>query len=394
MERINLADLIGQKELQKIIESFESAFNMSAAITDIHGKLLTSPKKISELCGKVIRNTESGELACQRSDAIGGRKAINTGKPSIYICRGYARNIDFAVPVFVKGEPIGFMLGGQVNTKLPDEKECKARAMQYGLDPKKFWRAARKTKIMPLKKIKAAAELLNTIGKLVSTYADNIIIHKEINVNLRKEVKKRTLKIRFQNIKLRNLAMTDRMTNLLTHSEFLKNVAQESKRMGRMNFHKYKRKSKKYFFMILLDVDRFKRINDTFGHLMGDLVIKRMGQIIKSSIRGIDIAGRYGGDEFSILLPETDLERGMVVVKRIKSEVESLKFSGNNLVKGIVSSSGNKTRNGLTVSFGVTESDGSHSPEEVIKTADEALYQAKRKGRNRVEVKLFLNTQS
>ena len=129
--------------------------------------------------------------------------------------------------------------------------------------------------------------------------------------------------------------------------------------------------------LVFLDLDFFKQVNDTHGHLTGDAVLKRVGQTLKRGLRGSDAIGRYGVEEFLFFLPETDLDGGAQVAEKLRSLVEDLTDS----VEG---AEGLR----ITISIGVGELDHSDSAgqsvDAVIAAADEKLLAAKREGRNRV----------
>ena len=123
--------------------------------------------------------------------------------------------------------------------------------------------------------------------------------------------------------------------------------------------------------LVMIDVDKFKRINDTKGHMAGDKALAKLAQNIKSHIRAVDIAGRFGGDEFSILLPSTSMEDIMVQVERLREIIaeQVVTYNGEDIV--------------FTCSFGIAELNKNMSVmEDLITLADEALYQAKNKGGN------------
>ena len=128
--------------------------------------------------------------------------------------------------------------------------------------------------------------------------------------------------------------------------------------------------------VIMFDIDFFKRFNDTYGHACGDYVLITVAKIIKSSIRAEDLAGRYGGEEFTVMLNNTCKEDAITVADRIRSKVEQYDFCYENQhVK-------------VTISIGVAEYDSKKnpvtSPKELVDQADQALYVSKRGGRNRV----------
>ncbi len=119
----------------------------------------------------------------------------------------------------------------------------------------------------------------------------------------------------------------------------------------------------------LCDIDHFKKINDNFGHQCGDIILKKVATTISESIREIDSVGRYGGEEFLVLLPDTDLPGAKAIVERIRKKVECLDFSEPVHV---------------TISGGIAVL-GEETLVELIKKADQKLYEAKNNGRNRIE---------
>ncbi|HMN80291.1 MAG TPA: diguanylate cyclase [Burkholderiaceae bacterium] len=127
--------------------------------------------------------------------------------------------------------------------------------------------------------------------------------------------------------------------------------------------------------LLMLDIDHFKRVNDSYGHLFGDQVIRGVAQAIKSLVKGRDIGARFGGEEFTVLLPNTGLDGAKVVASNIRALVERSKIRRNNSSEAI----GN-----LTVSIGVATWHLGESGESLVDRADRALYEAKRSGRNRV----------
>lgn len=127
---------------------------------------------------------------------------------------------------------------------------------------------------------------------------------------------------------------------------------------------------------IMLDLDFFKKINDTYGHEAGDLVLIKVANVLKVSMRNYDVLARYGGEEFFILLPSTDGNSAVKMAERVRKIIENMQVEiGKNIIN-------------ITSSFGVSSFENfpfPSDPEFLLKWADMALYEAKRKGRNRVE---------
>lgn len=161
---------------------------------------------------------------------------------------------------------------------------------------------------------------------------------------------------------LTNLTIRDDLTGLFNSRQFYSHIAQEVDRSNR------------YFrplSLILMDIDNFKLLNDTYGHLFGDKILSGMGEIIKSAIRMQDTAYRYAGDEFTILLPETELERAIAVAERVRRaiEIETQLLSDPKSLK-------------VTVSIGVVEYLTDEEIKSFVHRADGAMYASKKKGRN------------
>lgn len=160
-------------------------------------------------------------------------------------------------------------------------------------------------------------------------------------------------------------AVTDGLTGLINHAHFKESLGFELGRSKRYGNH---------LTLLLLDIDFFKNINDTYGHLIGDVVIRRVAQALKGRVRDCDQVARYGGEEFAILLPQTDLQGAYIVAERIRQHVRDMRFH-NEDQEPIPS---------VTVSIGVAQLRKSDSPLSLLERADHALYAAKRSGRNAV----------
>jgi two-component system cell cycle response regulator len=125
--------------------------------------------------------------------------------------------------------------------------------------------------------------------------------------------------------------------------------------------------------MVMIDLDHFKRINDTFGHIAGDAVLKEAARRIRRNVRGIDLACRYGGEEFAVVMPETDGTTAAMVAERIRTQIGNLPIDANGTLLPI------------TASFGVSQLDWSADTlDGLVDRADQALYRAKKDGRNQV----------
>ncbi len=163
-------------------------------------------------------------------------------------------------------------------------------------------------------------------------------------------------------IKMKELAMRDKLTSLYNRHMFLEILNQTISRMKRYNINSV---------LIIADIDHFKEINDNYGHNKGDSVLKQFAEILNRNIRESDTSARWGGEEFVILLPNTNIDDGINIAEKIRGIIEQSDF---NIGKTI------------TCSFGVAEIKPEDSDKPVIiEKADKMLYKAKKNGRNRVE---------
>jgi two-component system cell cycle response regulator len=126
--------------------------------------------------------------------------------------------------------------------------------------------------------------------------------------------------------------------------------------------------------VLMLDVDHFKAINDSYGHAAGDEVLREFALRIRRSIRGLDLACRYGGEEFLVVMPETDLSAAALAAERLRRRIASDPFPIQRGERAME----------VTISVGIAALAEGEDPASVLKRADEALYRAKRDGRNRV----------
>lgn len=176
--------------------------------------------------------------------------------------------------------------------------------------------------------------------------------------------------IAIQNARLfsevQRLATTDSLTGVHTRRSFFEQFAQEFRRSQRY---------KSPLMLIMLDIDHFKKVNDNFGHSAGDEVLRLVARLLRENTRACDIVGRYGGEEFVILLPETELKDGRMIAQRLCEQVASMTIES---MRGNVRA---------TVSIGVAElNEETADLESLLEQADAAMYRAKRAGRNRISV--------
>jgi diguanylate cyclase (GGDEF)-like protein len=159
------------------------------------------------------------------------------------------------------------------------------------------------------------------------------------------------------------MAHTDQLTKANNRSMFSDCINREIKRADRNGLH---------LSLIFLDIDYFKAINDNYGHECGDLTLASVASWLRDAVRGSDAVFRYGGEEFVVMLTDTDLEGASVIAERIRADIESHAIAYGMEVLNV------------TASLGVSTLVGNDSVESLTKRADDAMYKAKKQGRNRI----------
>jgi diguanylate cyclase (GGDEF)-like protein len=185
-------------------------------------------------------------------------------------------------------------------------------------------------------------------------------------VKVQLKVKSLQDELKRSNQLLRELAITDPLTRLYNRRHLMETLERELHRT---------RRTATPLSAIIIDIDHFKRVNDSYGHQFGDEVLAGVAALTAKALRTYDLAARYGGEEFFVVLPDTPLADAVVVAERIRHNVETLTFPGR------------LEELGVTVSLGVATfpARGVTSIETLIRAADQALYRAKQGGRNRTE---------
>lgn len=199
----------------------------------------------------------------------------------------------------------------------------------------------------------AVAWILN---QMVSQTKVNSYINEKIIIEKNIELEKK-------NTELNELTMRDSMTNLLNHKNSLRRLKEEVDRAKRIDYP---------LSVAMIDLDNFKLVNDTYGHQTGDEVLIGIAQILSEGCRTTDVVGRYGGEEFIIIMPDTNDQDAALLLERIKTCIEETSF---------------KDEIRITLSCGISELNG-ESVHGILKSSDMMLYEAKKKGKNRVEVQI------
>jgi len=191
---------------------------------------------------------------------------------------------------------------------------------------------------------------------------------------LRSKLRKRNLELQTTTEKLGSaveqigeLARRDELTGLYNRRHLFEVLGQECNRIGRQQGT---------FSICIADIDFFKQINDEYGHQIGDIVLRKVALSLEQSLRNIDCVGRYGGEEFLIILAQTKLDGAKIKAERVRQQIENLDFTS---IDGSLQ---------ITVSIGIAEHNPKESIDKTILRSDEALYRAKNSGRNKTLTEL------
>ena len=194
-----------------------------------------------------------------------------------------------------------------------------------------------------------------------------IVIHEDITERKQGEQSLKSLNIALQTslVREKELARTDQLTGIKNRRHLFECAEHEFEVAARYQ---------KPLSVLMFDIDHFKKVNDAFGHAIGDQMLQALTAVTRNCLRTADVIGRYGGEEFIILMPMTKAEKAYVLAERIREDVSALSLVRPN---GIVR---------ITLSIGIVEIRPSESVEDVFRRADNAMYTAKQNGRNRTEV--------
>lgn len=245
--------------------------------------------------------------------------------------------------LFKDRQPYATSSSDEIGTMLPPHSPAMLEVVVVPLlkhgEVKGFLLVANKVSGLPFER--EESNLLFTLALYASTALENAQLLQETKV----------------------LAITDSLTGLYNHREFQRKLQEEVERSRRYEHE---------FSLLMMDIDHFKSLNDTYGHQVGDAILKAVGRLIQEEVRMVNISARYGGEEFAIVLPETSLRNAFLVAERVRKKIFTNRF---------VLADDRETM--VTVSIGVAAypSDGENR-EGLIYAADQSLYMAKEAGRN------------
>jgi diguanylate cyclase (GGDEF)-like protein/PAS domain S-box-containing protein len=311
---------------------------MTATHTDI-----TERKQAEDQLLQLSRAVEYSPAAIMITDKDGKIEYVN---PKFSKLNGYTlQEMRGKIPRILKSEQESGDFPSELWQTIRSGKEWRGEILNHRKGGDAYWSST---------SISAIVDSRGNITHFVSLNED---------ISARKAAEE---KIYLLNVELEKLALTDFLTNLYNRRYFMQRGAEEFKRANR-NGHP--------LALLMLDIDEFKKVNDTFGHEAGDLALQQVAAVMKSSLREIDLLGRLGGEEFAVLLSETSFDEAVAMAERIRQTIANISF----LIPG-----GAKI-GPITVSIGVAVTiDGMSGLDDLLRNADAALYYAKNNGRNRV----------
>ncbi|GEM_PF-415795 len=326
---MDIRDIVDIDKMEEIMKAWSTACNMATVCLGAKGEYITGQIGFTDFCTKYTRQTEKGDTRCQYCDR---------NNEGIYYC--HAGLMDFGFDIFLEnGEKVGRIIGGQVLSKPIDEDKIIALADDLGIPREEYLEAARKIPIRDEESIKSSAFLLDRVfNYLVNSEYAKLLQEKNIT-------------------KLDMISKCDSLTGLYNNKYCKEFVAK-------------KVSENKPFAMFIFDLDKFKHINDTYGHMFGDKVLKSFANIIDMQKPKDAVAGRHGGDEFVIIAPISSERQAKCLAAAIQKVIKTISFEEDSDFL-------------LTTSIGISMYPNHGSDvARLYENADLALYAVKKNGGN------------
>lgn len=374
---LSLEEIIGLDDLKKLMHFFHEAAGLSVGVLDTKHNWLVSIGW-QRICTDFHRvNPESRKNCLMTEDRI--REYLDSKQYLTYPCPNGL--IEVSIPILLGDVPLGYFFLGQFLHHPPDHDYFRRQAIACGFDIDAYLQTLDKVPVVSARRINHLMkffvrffDLLTRIGSenLQRRHAENEIVKAKEQLETRVEERTRELNRALLEVgdlaaqlneslqQVERLAVTDTLTETYNRRKFDETIVKE---------HDHARHGKTPFSLIMLDIDHFKKVNDSFGHSVGDSVLKHLCQLLRGLIRQGDLLIRWGGEEFLILLPTTLIKEAGPFAERIRVVVEQESFP---------------TAGKVTVSLGVAQLREGDSTDTLLKRVDSALYKAKQGGRNRV----------
>lgn len=326
---MNIRDFFDVALLEEVMTEWSKATGMATIAMDADNEYITGEIGFTDFCTKYTRGTEEGLRRCILSDAC---------NKDVYYC--HAGLMDFSMEIRLDdGTYLGKIIGGQILPEKPDLNKFRELALELGIDTDVYVNALSRVEIRSEDAIRASANLL---GRVV-----NLLVNSEY-------IKKKQEKVI---VRLDEENKTDPLTHVYNKAVF-RPFIEEQITAG------------SGFALFIVDVDDFKNINDTNGHMTGDDVLIAFASNLKSVFRTTDMVGRFGGDEFYVIMQDV-------------RNVEDVLSCGGKICKAARDAGSGGIKCGITASVGIAlYPEHGKNYKELLEQADKALYKAKENGKD------------
>jgi diguanylate cyclase (GGDEF)-like protein len=341
-------DLIDIAKLQSLMDAQYAAAGIPIGIIGSAGTIHVATGW-QDICTRFHRVHPETARLCRESDNFIIHH-LHDGGPVEYRCKNGLW--DIAVPICIREKHVATLFVGQFHyeNEVPDRTFFTGQAEKYGFDLEEYLAALDRLPVFSRSEMKH-------IVAYYSQFVDYLI---EIGLN-RIERQEAFAALQEMKDRFERQARIDYLTGVYNRLMFCELLEAEVKRAKR---------SGNALSLIMCDLDHFKKVNDVYGHTMGDQVLREFARLLSTHIRAQDILARWGGEEFLLLAPDCNLNQAITFAERMRRLCEPYDFG-----KGLH----------ITVSFGVTQFRAEDSPHSFIERVDGELYAAKKNGRNRVE---------
>jgi len=376
---LSLKDIIDLDDLRELMHFFHEAAGISVGVMDAENHWLVTVGW-QRTCTNFHRIAPESRKKCILSE-IGIGEFLYDEEYLTHPCPNGL--LEVAIPIVLNETPLGFFFLGQFLHHPPDQEYFRRQALNYGFDVDAYLLALAEVPVVSKQRIDYLMKFFTRFFALLMRLgSENQQRHlaeletQQAKEQLESRVEERTIELNRALIevgdlaaqlneslkKVERLAVTDTLTETYNRRKFDEIVVKE---------HHLANHGGAPFSLIMFDIDHFKKVNDKFGHSTGDLVLKHLSTVIRGLVRHGDLLIRWGGEEFLILLPNTQIEEAAPFAERVRTEVEREVFPGAGTI---------------TISLGVAQLREGDSTDTLLGRVDKALYQAKQEGRNRVVV--------
>jgi len=363
--KYSIKDLINVEKLQAIFEKFTQTTGFTIGFLDHPGLNVLIATGWRDICTKFHRACPASLKNCKKSNEHLLEQLTKPKQLVVEPCDNGL--VDCATPIIINGKHVASLATGQLLLEKPDIERFKKQAKMYNYDEEEYLKALKEIPVVSKEKLKNITAFLGELAVVISEEGYIALEAKDKAEKLEKEIEERK-KIEK---KLQKMSLVDSQTGLYNHRYLIEAIEKE--------FHRFKREARP-FSIIMIDIDYFKSINDVYGHKFGDFILKQFGDLLKKTTRRYDIIARFGGEEFVIIISDSNRAKATLLAQRLLSKINMYNF-GNK-----------KHKVKLKLSMGI-----SSCPEDkvtkgmgLVEFADRILNKAKNAGGNRAYSSLDL----